>query len=215
MFAASAPPLRDLEYPTCYPCGHQPRHLPGVLPISYSVHFGQLHHALRQYKDGPPPVSRRFELELAAVTWRFLEDHEACLARRVRSNFELVTTVPSGERERDSAHPLPRIAASIGPTRDRFERILRRSEKEVLDRTFNPEKFVTTRALDGEPVLLLDDTWTTGASAQSAAAALIAGGASTVALAVIGRHVHEDFRANRERLDQLPRRFDWDVCAFE
>jgi hypothetical protein len=38
-------------------------------------------------------------------------------------------------------------------------------------------------------VLLVDDTWVSGASAQSAAAALKAAGARRVALVVLGRHV--------------------------
>ncbi|MGA8465859.1 MAG: hypothetical protein WB688_16960, partial [Trebonia sp.] len=38
-------------------------------------------------------------------------------------------------------------------------------------------------------MLLVDDTWVSGASAQSAAAALKAAGARRVALVVIGRHV--------------------------
>jgi orotate phosphoribosyltransferase len=38
-------------------------------------------------------------------------------------------------------------------------------------------------------VLLLDDTWTTGASAQSAAMALRRAGAASVATVVLGRHV--------------------------
>ncbi|MGB6617852.1 MAG: hypothetical protein WBE95_27500, partial [Trebonia sp.] len=44
-------------------------------------------------------------------------------------------------------------------------------------------------AVAGADVLLVDDTWVSGASAQSAAAALKAGGARRVALVVIGRHV--------------------------
>jgi adenine/guanine phosphoribosyltransferase-like PRPP-binding protein len=38
-------------------------------------------------------------------------------------------------------------------------------------------------------VLLVDDTWVSGGSAQSAAAALKLAGARRVALVVIGRHV--------------------------
>jgi orotate phosphoribosyltransferase len=44
-------------------------------------------------------------------------------------------------------------------------------------------------AVAGADVLLVDDTWVSGASAQSAAAALKAAGARRVALVVIGRHV--------------------------
>jgi hypothetical protein len=41
----------------------------------------------------------------------------------------------------------------------------------------------------GARVLLLDDTWTTGASAQSATMALRRAGASSVAVVVLGRHL--------------------------
>jgi hypothetical protein len=44
-------------------------------------------------------------------------------------------------------------------------------------------------AVAGADVLLVDDTWVSGASAQSAVAALKAAGARRVALVVIGRHV--------------------------
>ena len=39
-------------------------------------------------------------------------------------------------------------------------------------------------------MLLLDDTWVSGASAQSAAAALKQAGAGRVAVVVLGRHVN-------------------------
>jgi len=41
----------------------------------------------------------------------------------------------------------------------------------------------------GADVLLLDDTWASGASAQSAAVTLKQAGAAAVAVVVIGRHV--------------------------
>lgn len=63
-------------------------------------------------------------------------------------------------------------------------------------------------------MLLIDDIGTTGASAESAAHALSAAGAGTIAVVVIGRHIHEDFEDNGERLRALPR-FSWDLCALE
>jgi hypothetical protein len=41
----------------------------------------------------------------------------------------------------------------------------------------------------GAGILLIDDTWASGASAQSAAVALKQAGARAVAVVVIGRHV--------------------------
>jgi len=202
-------------YDTCYRCGGRARAADAVLPISYSVHMGQLHTALRGYKEGWSS-SQRFTLELAAVLWRFLDRHEPCLARRVRvAGFPLVTTVPSSDVDRDRTHPLHEIVGRLVlHTADRFERLLERSDVEAEARTVDPRRFVAKRQLHGEAVLLIDDTWTTGASVESAAHVLKDAGASTVGVIVIGRHVNPNFGDNAERLKGL-RPFSWDVCAFE
>ena len=205
------------EFSTCYPCGHGGRHADAVLPISFSVDGGQLHDALRGYKGPYPRPARDFRMQLAAVLWRFLREHEQCLARRTGvEGFDLVTTVPSGARERDEAHPLRRIAGKIvGQTRDRYERLLVRSEAEVEPRVLDLARYDAVRALDGEAVLLVEDTWVTGANAQSAAARLKASGAGAVGVVVIGRHIHADYGDNAARLKALTRRFDWERCALE
>lgn len=204
-------------YATCYRCGFQQNYADSVLPISYSVHLGQLHTALAGYKRLRPPASTKFRLELAAVLWRFLGRHELCLAREAGTNrFDLVTTVPSGSADRDEAHPLREIVgATVEPTANRFARLLRRSSCDVADRVVSPLKYEPLGELRGESVLLIDDTWTTGSNVQSAAGALKSAGAATVGVLVIGRHIHEDFAGNRVRLAALPRPFDWDRCAFD
>ena len=63
-------------------------------------------------------------------------------------------------------------------------------------------------------VLLIDDTWTTGANAQSAAAALKAAGAQRVAALVIGRYVNREWSDNDRQLRNLPQPFDWGRCAL-
>jgi hypothetical protein len=204
-------------YPLCYGCSGQPQHAGAVLPISYSVHFGQLHTSLRAYKRGDASVARRLQLELAAVLWRFLELHEACLARHLGiDEFELVTTVPSGSRERDEVQPLRRIVGDlVAPTRGRYERLLVRSLEDVADRVVDLRKYEATRELDGENMLLVDDTWTSGASVQIGAGVLRRAGAGAVGALVIGRHVHAEYRNNQERLDSLNRPYRWNQCAFE
>ncbi len=113
------------------------------------------------------------------------------------------------------AHPLRHIVGTVvGPTRGRYAPLLARSGTPVQPRTVDPGKFSPTRGLDGESVLLIDDTWTTGANAQSAAGGLKSSGAGAVGILAIGRHVNEDYRDNAKRLRALPRRFDWDACAL-
>jgi hypothetical protein len=198
----------------CYTCARGELFLASVVPISYSVGGEQLHHALMGYKRLDGEVARRLTVELAAVLWRFLALHERCVATAAGvPNFEVVTTVPSGERERDGRHPLRRmVGALVGPTRGRYVPLLRRSPLAVRPREVNAGKFAALRRLRGERVLLIDDTWTTGASARSAAAALHEAGAGPVAAVVIGRHLNRRWGDNDCRLAALGR-FDWRRCA--
>ena len=106
-------------YPHCYACAHGQPVLDALLPISYSVAREQLHHALASYKRLEGDVARRLQTILAAILWRFLAEHEPCLARAAdTARFELITTVPSGDPGRDERHPLRHIVSElVGPTR--------------------------------------------------------------------------------------------------
>jgi hypothetical protein len=203
-------------YERCFSCARVDSSLAVVAPISYSVGREQLHHALRGYKRLSGDIARRLTVELAAVLWRFLLAHEQCVARAgLVSHFRLVTTVPSGDRIRDQSHPLRRIVGQlVGPTRERYMPLLRRSQLEVPPRRVDPRKFEPTRKLAGESVLLIDDTWTTGASARSAAAALARAGAGSVGAVVIGRYVNRDWHENDRQLRALARPYDWNRCAL-
>jgi len=57
------------------------------------------------------------------------------------------------------------------------------------DRDLSLDLFAASRPLSRARVLLLDDTWTTGSRAQSAAAALKLAGAARVVVVVLGRHI--------------------------
>jgi len=203
-------------YERCYACVHGGRWLDAVVPISYSVAGEQLHHALVSYKRGPQPAANELGLQLAAVLWRFLAGHEPCVARALGvAEIPLVTTVPSNDPARDDEHPLHRLVAStVKPTGGRFERLLRRTEQPAVPHVFSVERYAATAPLDGEPVLLIDDTWTTGANAQSAAIALKRAGAGPVAAVVIGRHLNRRWGPNDRRLKQLPVPFDWNRCVL-
>lgn len=202
-------------YDYCYACTRQASVLDVIAPISYSIAYEQLHHALASYKRLPGTAGRRLSVQLAAVLWRFLAGHESCVARSLGiETVPIVATVPSGDEERDESHPLRWIVGeAVGITRERHRRLLRRSSLDVAPRAFSPGKFSPTEALSAEPVLLIDDTWTTGANAQSAAAALKAAGAGPVAAVVVGRHVSREWHENDHRLRRLTR-FDWNECPL-
>jgi predicted amidophosphoribosyltransferase len=203
-------------YARCWACAHGQPSLDAVAPISYSVAREQLHHALASYKRLNGDVASRLQAILAAILWRFLRDHEACVARAANTKrFDLVTTVPSSDPARDDRHPLRTIVGElVGPTRERHDRLLRRTDMHTGPRTFSNNKFEASHRLHGESILLIDDTWTTGASAQSAAATLKAAGAAHVAAVVIGRHLNREWHENDRRLRGITRPFVWSDCAL-
>ncbi len=137
-------------YPRCYACSRGEIWLDAVAPISYSVAHEQLHHVLASYKRLSGGPARRLSAELAAVLWRHLSVHEACVARAAGvTRFELVSTVPSGARRPDRHHPLGHIVGDVvQPTRDRYERLLERSSAEVPPRKFARDKFRARRAAE-------------------------------------------------------------------
>jgi predicted amidophosphoribosyltransferase len=211
----------DPDYETCYKCGHQPANLDVMVPITYSEHLGQIHLALRNYKDANSTSIRRHDaIRLAAILWRFLREHESCVARAAGvDGFDLVTIVPSSSPERDKQSAFAGLTSWVGPIKSRLKRTLKPTGK-VEGRDFDPNRFKSIADLSGKSVLLLDDTWTSGGHAQSAPHALTGAGAQKVALAVIGRHVRRDYEPVRgsgetcgDILDALPSEFDWAACA--
>jgi len=204
-------------YPRCYPCGREnPDVLDLVVPITMSAEGSQTHMMLRQYKDGFDEETRRHQqVRLTAILWRWLEAHEGCIADRIGQRADFVTTVPSGDPQRDDTHPLRKIVGEwTRPTRDRYRRILRRTDVPATDHVYSAEKYQATESLDGKAILLIEDTWTKGANSQAAATALRDAGASSVVCVVIGRHINPDYSDNKARLAALPRPFDWDRCAL-
>lgn len=214
------PHFVEAEYSECYPCGHtQPGLIDAVVPITYSEHLGQMHTALRNYKE--PLVSassRRYAaIRLAAILWRFLDVHERCVATAAGTDhFDVVTAVPSSSLDRDAESPLRRLIDWCAPIAGRHQRVLEPAGT-VTGRTYDPDRYKIREALRGSRILLIDDTWTAGGHARSAAWHLRQAGATSVGLVVIGRHVQTDWKlgseTNADRLAALPRPFDWDVCA--
>ncbi|BEP13924.1 hypothetical protein acdb102_22350 [Acidothermaceae bacterium B102] len=212
-------------FPMCWQCGRTRdilRHrADAVLPIALAVKGGQLAYELSTYKNSPNEETRRqMRVGLAAVTWRMLADHEACLAQAVgAADFPIVTTVASTSGRADD--PLGTIVGTlVGATRDRYEALLAPSAEVPQGRDPHPERYLARRQLAGEDVLLIDDTWTTGSHAQSAASALKEAGAGRVGLLVIGRHFtatqQDPYRDAAEAYLKAARAhpWDWSTCRL-
>jgi predicted amidophosphoribosyltransferase len=211
----------------CYQCNQAERLLTSladaVVPIALAVKGEQLAYELWTYKNSPRErVRARLQVGLAAVLWRWLDEHEACVARASGTrSFSLVTTVP-GTADRSGDHPLERMVGSIvGLTRDRYAQLLLPATGVKQGRDHSDTRFAVSTELAGESVLLIDDTWTTGAHAQSAASALKSSGAGIVGAVAIGRHFNrtpaDPYREPAETYYRAARDqgWDWQTCCAE
>ncbi|MFK0171069.1 hypothetical protein ACIQU5_19925 [Streptomyces sp. NPDC090306] len=207
-------------FPTCLQC-KQTRDVLNegvadvVVPLSLALKGEQYANELWRYKNVVGPQRQYFRTGLAAVLWRFLALHEACVAQHCAvPGFDTVTTVPSTGGRGD--HPLrDMVAGLVDVTRDRHRDLLTPTPgARDLGRTASSERY-TSSALWGENVLLVDDTWTTGNHAQSASAALKAAGAHSVATVVLGRHLNINYGDTAAYVEQARlRRFSWEICAI-
>ena len=200
----------------CSSCRRLPRRLDVVVPVSYSPGGSALHRALRGYKDHPAAAARDlYTRGLIAVLWRFLAEHERCVASAANvSRFDLVTVVPSRTRRNDDTRGRLRLIAArvCAATGARWVRALAPTDRPGEAHRWAPERYHAGRIVRDADVLLIDDTWASGASAQAAAHALKRAGAHRVALVALGRHVNPRRADHDHRLSALPP-FDWAACA--
>ena len=178
----------------CYQCDLARQVAGGLLadavaPVAYAVKGGDLARDLWRYKFGRDPddaASGRLRTMLAS----FLDGYgdRVWQAARMAGKPHALAVVPSGQG-RPGRHPLldvaaaavdlPLIPLSVPEGSAAHGRYVSTDWLRVDD-------LVRTASAD---VLLVDDSWVSGASAQSAAAALKLAGAARVATVVLGRHV--------------------------
>lgn len=200
----------------CRACAASEPHLSAMVPISYAVAGGALHRGLADYKRAAEPAVPYLLREIARMLSGFLSEHERCVARAAGVEaFHSVIVVPSTHGHPEAVHPLRQIVADhVSETSGRHSDALAASGARCTPHTFDPRRFVGTRRLDGQAVLLIDDVWTTGATAQSAAAVLRRAGASRVAIVAIGRYVNGYWGGIAGRLAGLQQRAPTGTCAL-
>lgn len=168
------------------------RPCPTVIPISLYCKPSLLRDRLTLYKDGSDHERQAYPPVIAAIVDRFFLEHGTALSTVV-GGWDVITVVPSTDRE--PPQPLE-VALAALPAR-RLERprvLLTRGSGEVDHNKMSDDAFRATEAIQGSRVLLLDDVYTTGATAQSAASALHLAGATVCAVVAIGRRVNPDWR---------------------
>jgi len=187
--ASCRAPLRP-GYARCFQCDRHAESAPGMLadavaPVAYAPKGSRLARDLWLYKSGRPE-SAAAAAELRALLLVFLHDHGRQVWQRARMTVPTHACVVPSCRGRPGPHPLRVLLRGFLslPWAD----LVTQPGANLWVRDLDPDRFRAPGPLTGAAVLLLDDTWTSGASVQSAAVALKRAGARSVAAVVLGRH---------------------------
>lgn len=177
----------------CFHCGLHAESAPGLLadvvaPVACAPKGSSLATELWRYKSGRPG-SREAGAALLAMLLVFLHDRAPGVWRAAAAAPTCACVVPSG-RGRPGPHPLQALVH--GCLALPWTTLAARPGGDTWARALDPGRFRAPRPLAGAAVLLLDDTWTSGGTAQSAAVALKRAGARWVAVVVLGRHLPPD-----------------------
>jgi predicted amidophosphoribosyltransferase len=189
-----------------------------VVPISLTELLGQLHHVLRSYKrdDYPAHVREAFQLQVSALLARFLWKHGECIREAAGEDWDCITVVPSSQA-RPGPHPLEQALRLFPFLEDQYRDLLGSGPEKADHNRASVSAYAAKGPVADLRVLLVDDTFTSGARAQSAASALKVAGARVVAMVPIGRVIKPDF--SEEAADLLARAreepFTFDACCLE
>jgi hypothetical protein len=187
--ASCRAPLRR-GYARCFQCDRHAESAPGMLadvvaPVAYAPKGSRLARDLWLYKSAEPG-SAEAAAELRALLLVFLRDHGRRVWQQARMTVPTHACVVPSCRGRPGPHPLRALLRGFLALP--WTELLPQAGADRWGRDLDPDRFRAPGQLTGAAVLLLDDTWTSGASVQSAAVALKQAGARSVAAVVLGRH---------------------------
>ena len=174
-----------------------------VAPIGYAVRGGPLAEDLWRYKsDGAGAAESGLRLREMLAAYLRDDGESLWTTAGMATGPRVAAVVPSG-RGRPGGHPLvglvrscvdvPLVGLAVAPA------------GAAHVRGVDPGWLRVEGLVAGADVMVVDDTWVSGGSAQSAAVALKLAGARRVAIVVIGRHVNPDDRRSARLVAELRR----------
>lgn len=185
------------RFSTCYQCS---QHLVIATPKNLAQHCGFIAYALsdeqlavgmRAYRNPQHPAAEDARGLVASLLYTALRHHLDCLINLSGSKPSVLCHVPS-TANRQGTHPLTQVIdkvaekiPSLPPRQDILETAHITTAGSQRDLTRN--RFFATLITQPDHVLVIDDTWTQGGHAQSAAWALHSAGVATVSVLCAAR----------------------------
>lgn len=184
-------------YGRCFCCATVAAHLgmPLVPVVSMTTYQlgDEMHRTLRSYKDAPSaPTRRRAVDRCATLLAAFVDGHRRAIEARAGGPWDTVVTVPSSTTP--GRWPVDAVVSAVGSLAVANRRLLVKGPGRLDHLHSSRSGFVVDPRVDRATlsrhrVLVVDDSYTTGARAQSAATALRLVGMRVGAILALGRVV--------------------------
>jgi len=161
--------------------------------MSIARNPGTWYSILQRYKKGAWAEHAPL---VASFVWEWMTEHEDHLERLLGGGVDLLAVVPSKKPGITfESQVLVRALRLVKPLGARLEHVLDCRDSTCYGRTkYAPEMFTADRrSIVGKRVILIEDTWITGATAVSAAGALLEAGARCVVIVPIARDFKVEF----------------------
>lgn len=181
-----------------------------MVPITLYRRPSQLRDWLTYYKRGQGDEYRpEYRFNLATILGRFMLENQSELWA-MTGGYSVACIVPSSSRQ-DVQHPLRALVSESSIFGAPVADLLRRGTAELGHRILSDQGFVPCRDVRGERILLVDDVYTTGSRAQSAASALQLAGGVVAAVLVVARRIDPEFNETAKQvwMRQSARSYDF------
>jgi predicted amidophosphoribosyltransferase len=200
----------DPRYEACYKCNDRRRSRADMADrvgfVIYAWDSGQPGRLMYGYKDTPGASHSRI---VQALLTYAVAAHWPCISAPFGPP-DAWTTVPSLKR-RPGTHPLETIAASFLRSIPQVKVAATQNPRDP--REVRPANFIVP-PISSQHVLVLEDSWVTGARVQSVTAALKAAGVRHVTAICVARWLSAGFSKNEPFATTIKAPFDPDVCPF-
>lgn len=205
---------RSEDHPWCGNCAQHAEQLGEppvpVVPITLYRKPSEAREWVTNYKNPDDERAASYGVNVASIVERFFKENNSRIQAGV-GGFDVICMVPP------TTNPLPGpliSALDALPSRHLGSIIqpLRRGPGDLSKRRASVDAFVADEsAVEGKSLLLLDDVYTSGSTAQSCAAAIRAAGGAPKAIVVVGRRVNPEYSPLAQSLwdRQSSARFDY------
>ena len=161
--------------------------LRSTVPVTIAERPGSWYNRLATYKAGHP----EYAFHLVSVFWTFLRTHREEIERQLGGSISMITPVPS-KRGKSYSEQLLRLAVAMAREIDDLLVPVLAFESdpgvEKLRGSYYPQCFQRAgESPNRERIVLVEDTWVSGATTVSAAGSLLEQGADSVLAVPIAR----------------------------